>query len=309
MITTCMLLLPLWSGAVALPESIGPAPVPVVQEEGTDPAAPAIRMHLEETTVGMRVRMRDVILPGPKLRAKAVLDPGKADAVLRVLSAKPHGTAYRYDLEVMPFVPGVLDLHALLERENGAPLGDLPSMTVRVAEVLAPGRLLPNDVEPGDPGRFGGYYNLMIFAGILWAIGLFFLLYLGVRKTRLEAAAAAQGGPTLAQRLQPLVESAQQGRLSDEERAGLERLLFAFWREKKGLQGQRIAQAMETLREDEDAGPLLRQLERWLHSPDRAEQNVDVRALLRPYEDVADAEAAALAEAAKHPSPPALGSA
>ena len=309
MIATLMLLAPLWSGAPAAVPATVPVSLTLPSQEDGDPAPPALQMHMEETTVGMRVRMQDVILPGSKLRAKEVLDPGKADAVLRILYAREHGTAFRYDLEVTPFVPGVLDLHALLERENGSALGDLPPMTVRVNEVLPAGRLEPNELKLEDPGRFGGYYNLTILAGVLWLIGLFLILYLGARKKRLDALAAEETGPTLAQRLQPMVESAQRGDLSEEDRASLERLLFAYWRERKGLAGQSVAKAMLVLRDDDDAGPLLRQLEQWLHSPDRDSGSVDVRALLAPYQDVADVEAEELAEAAKSNQLPAVGTA
>ena len=255
--------------------------------ESSERAKPLPSRYVAQTTVGMRIRLRDLHLPGSQLRAKPVLDPGKADAVVRIKEVKPHGSDFRYDLEVTPFVAGVLDIRAMLERENGATTADLPPLTLLVEEVLAPGVLTPGAIEDRDPGRFGGYWNLMIFASIAWVVGLCLILYLGFRRKRKLAEAQGQGGTTLAERLEPMVEAAQRGNLSDSERAGLERLLFAYWREKRGLGDMNVSHAMAQLREDEEAGPLLQQLERWLHDPHAGSQSVDLQALLEPYRLVA----------------------
>jgi hypothetical protein len=89
---------------------------------------------------------------------------------------------------------------------------------------------------------------------------------------------------TLADRLRPLVEDARTGELSTERRAELERLLLAHWRERRDLAGVDAADAVIRLRRDEEAGPLLRQLEEWLHRPGGSgAHEVDVAALLEPY--------------------------
>jgi len=73
------------------------------------------------TSVGMRVRIEEQPIAGPRLRAKPVADPGRADAIVRVLNVFPHGSGWRYNLEVTPLVEGTLNLASLLEpAEAGA---------------------------------------------------------------------------------------------------------------------------------------------------------------------------------------------
>ena len=77
----------------------------------------------------------------------------------------------------------------------------------------------------------------------------------------------ADVGRVVADRLQPLVEGASSGELSTGQRAELERLLLAHWRDRRDLSGVHVAEAVSRLRHDDEAGPLFRQLEVWLHSP------------------------------------------
>jgi hypothetical protein len=98
--------------------------------------------------------------------------------------------------------------------------------------------------------------------------------------------ALAEARPvSLADRLRPLVEGAIAGKLTQPELAGLERTLLAFWRKRLNLEAAEPAEAMTRLRKHADAGPLLAQLEAWLHRPGPHEP-VDVAALLRPYRDL-----------------------
>ena len=83
----------------------------------------------------------------------------------------------------------------------------------------------------------------------------------------------------------PLVEDARLGRLPQERRAELERLLLGVWRQRLQLQGQSAAAAIAAMRAHPEAGALLRQLELWLHAP-ATDGAVDVDALLRPYADL-----------------------
>jgi hypothetical protein len=56
---------------------------------------------------------------------------------------------------------------------------------------------------------------------------------------------------------------------------------------------------MNLMRNHPEAGPLIRNLEEWLHRPAAETQVVDVASLLRPYQDLAadDEEGAAGSEA------------
>ncbi len=53
---------------------------------------------LAKTTVGMRIRIDEIPLPGSKLRVRPVADAQKADVILRILNVFPHGSSWRYNL-------------------------------------------------------------------------------------------------------------------------------------------------------------------------------------------------------------------
>src|SRR5262249_17216196 len=81
------------------------------------------------------------------------------------------------------------------------------------------------------------------------------------------------------------VDGAIAGKLSRAELASLERALLAFWRRCLDLEHADPPLAMEMLRAHAEAGPLLEQLEIWLHRPDSAGK-VDPVALLKPYQHI-----------------------
>src|SRR5437867_3237409 len=73
--------------------------------------------------------------------------------------------------------------------------------------------------------------------------------------------------PTLADRLRPLVEQAAAGTLTRDGQAQLERLLLNHWRQRLELTTDSFADAIRKLRQHNEAGALLRELENWLHRP------------------------------------------
>ena len=240
--------------------------------------------HQEPTSspIGMTVRRTDVVLPGSELE---VAPPEKdAPLVLRIAALRPHGDALRYDLEYWGLEPGVHDLRDWLRRRDGSPADDLPPLAVRFTSALPAGRVEPHAPAPRELPAFGGYRTLLIVAGVLWVVGLVALLLLG-RKRRLAQEAARPRPLTLAERLRPLVERALQGNLGRAERAQLELSLLAYWRRRLGLDERRPEQVIALLREHDEAGPLLRGLEDWLHRPE-SPRDVDVAALLAPYRDL-----------------------
>jgi len=64
--------------------------------------------------------------------------------------------------------------------------------------------------------------------------------------------------------------------------------LVAYWRRKLGHDRMDPAELLSRLKQHEEAGPLMRGLEDWLHRPSPPRE-VDLEALLRPYESVEDA--------------------
>jgi hypothetical protein len=91
----------------------------------------------------------------------------------------------------------------------------------------------------------------------------------------------------MADRLRPLVDAAMAGSLGDRQKAELERLLIGYWRKRLGLERAEPSRIMAVLREHDEAGPLLRRLEDWLHRPPGESSGpADVAALLEPYRSI-----------------------
>ncbi len=264
--------------AALLCAAIGPVP--------QDPVSLETQVLLE-TTVGMRGRIEELPLPGSPLRAVDVEDPQKADAIVRVIEVLPHGTAFRYTLEVTPLVAGRLDLRDHLEREDGTTTDDLPELLVEVRAVLPFTQVEPNALELTDPDRVGGYRAWQIAAAVFWVAGLLAILFVGRRRRQARDDGKRQTVLTLADRLRPLVEAARTETLDPGGRAELERLILAHWRQRRNLEGVKAAEAIATLRRDPEAGALLFKLEEWLHSPVTTD-SVDVASLLEPYRNVTD---------------------
>ncbi|MCA8949415.1 MAG: hypothetical protein KDE27_07920 [Planctomycetes bacterium] len=245
-------------------------------------AAAAHAQDDRESTVGMRRTIEELALPGTELAVKRTTY--ESPIALRIAAVRPHGSAFRYDLEWTGLEAGTFDLRDYLVRKDGSAVGDLPAIEVRVTAVLPADVSEPLDPAPERPAVATGYTTTMIVAGVIWILGLLAILFVGRR--RREAAAELAAPPTLADRLRPFVASAASGTATDAEKAELERLLVAFWRERLELQDLKADRALAKIREHGEAGHLLRQLEAWLHIP-HPPQAVDVEALLRPYRDIA----------------------
>jgi hypothetical protein len=232
----------------------------------------------------MAGRLEGVVLPGPELEAKPLTDR-RVPVVLRVVQVYPHGTAFRYDLEYIGLEPGTHDLRNSLRRKDGSATGDLPPLMVKVNPVLPPGQIKPNPlgIDPGP--RLGGYRTLLIVLGIAWAVGLVGLVASFFFPRRRRVALASDRPVSLADRLRPLIEGAVAGTLSRTQLADLERSLLTYWRKRLALEAAEPGEAIEALRRHPDAGPLLAQLEIWLHQPEPSAP-VDVAALLAPYRNL-----------------------
>jgi hypothetical protein len=228
-------------------------------------------------TVGMPAR-RTEVLPGPELEAKP--PDREAPLVLRIVRAEPAEDGFRYELEYTGLVPGRFDLRDYLRRKDRTRAMGLPPVRVSVQSVLPPGKAIPNALDPPATPRTGGYRLALLATAALWGVGLLAILRAGRRRRR--AAAAAAGPRTLADHLRPLVEDALAGRAAPTRLAELERSLITYWSRKLGLGQERPTEALAELRRHAEAGPLLVQLESWLHRP-APPGKIDVAALLDPY--------------------------
>jgi hypothetical protein len=234
-------------------------------------------------TVGVTARIDGLVLPGTELEATPVTDR-RQPVVVRVVNVWPHGTASRYDLEYYGLEAGKFDLKKYLRRKGRSSAADLPAIPVEIRSVLPPGQILPHDPEPKASPWLGGYGGALVFAGVVWVLGLLAILLLGRRKKKGAERIGARRR-TLADHLRPLVEGAVAGKLKPAQLAELERTLLVFWERRLKLRDRKPAEAIAELRRHPEAGPLLQQLEAWLHRPGTA-GGVDVAGLLKPYQDV-----------------------
>ncbi len=223
--------------------------------------------NIPQTTVGMRGRLEQLVLPGSRLVVKPATDR-QAPVVVRIVASYPHGTAYRYDVEYYALEPGRFDLRTYLEREDGSSLEDVPQLPIAVLSTLPPGQVVPNALVAEQLPRTGGYRTWLVLGAACWGLGLLAILLAGRRHRARRAAAAQQQGLTLEQRLEAIVQQAQEGNLNEADRAELERMVVAYWRRRLALEQVDAAQAMQALREHDEARAALEQLERWLHAPE-----------------------------------------
>jgi hypothetical protein len=220
------------------------------------------------------------VLPGSELEVKPLLDR-RTPIVLRIIAAEPMGDGYRYDFEYYGLAPGSFDLRAYLQRKDRTSTAGLPPMRVTIESVLPPGQVKPNDLVLRGSPWLGGYHLAMIAGGILWLLGLVAILFVGRRRRKQKRARARRR--TLADHLRPLVEGAVSGKLSHEQLAELERSLILCWSRRLHLAATKPAAALPLLRAHPEAGPLLQQLEIWLHRPG-SKGSIDVDTLLAPYQ-------------------------
>lgn len=251
-------------------------------------AAPTARGQFppqpQPPTVGVPARLDQVLLPGTELEAIPLRDRD-TPLVLRIAASYAHGDAFRYDLVYYGLEPGQFDLRDYLRRKDGTPTADLPPIPVSVASILPPGQVEPNRLTPSATPALGGYRNLMGLVFATWCAGL--VAILSYRRRSADAAEQAARAPaTLAERLRPLVERAVAGTLAEGEAAELERLLIGYWRRRLGVEDASPALAIATIRAHEQGGPMLRQLEEWLHRPGGPAAPVDLARLLEPYQDL-----------------------
>ncbi len=244
-------------------------------------ASAASLAETPSTTVGVSGRIEQVKLPGSELEAKPIDET--SPIVLRIAGSFPHGTDWRYDLVYYGLEPGTYDLTGWLQRKDGSPTEDLPPIEVEVTSVLPPGQIEPNPLESVETPNLGGYETLLTVLAVLWSLG--FLTILIVRRPRSDVVTMTVQPRTLADRLRPLVERAIAGDLPEGRTAELERALIAYWRKRLGIETMPASEAIARLHAHEEAGALLRALERWLHRPG-GDPDVDVARLLAPYQDV-----------------------
>ncbi|TWT60474.1 hypothetical protein [Rubinisphaera italica] len=239
------------------------------------------------TTVGMTATLEQVVLPGSELIVRP-LENRHDPFLLRIIETFGHGTDHRYDFDFYALEPGTYNLIDYLIRSDGSAVDEIDPVLVRVTETLPAGQVVPTELSEPILPSLGGYQLLLIAGGVVWVLGLLALIFAGRKREQVEVR-ETESQLTLAERLLPLVHSARDGSLPADQRAQLERMLIGYWSQRLHLEEMSPADVMKKLKAHDEAGPLLRQLEFWLHCPDPAAP-VDIAALLAPYENITEAE-------------------
>ena len=236
-------------------------------------------------TVGVAATIDSVILPGTELEGRPLFDD--APMIVQVDNAFVHGDSFRYDLRYQGFEPGQHDLSKWLVRKDGSSTDDLPAVMVTVRSLLPPGQQKPNKIETGDLPNVGGYKMLAIAAAAVWGVVLLGLIFVGRSRKKKQVSKAE--AMSLADLLQDRLRAAAANEMDSGQYAELERVLFSMWRRRLGLEEMPAAEAIQTVRSDQNAGPLMRQLETWIHSPHR-DPDLNLASLLKPYQNIPASE-------------------
>ena len=234
--------------------------------------------------VGIAGRKTDVFLPGPELVTK-LLQTAKDPLDLRILAVYPHGSAgFRYDLEFIGYEPGTLNLAAWLEPKDGAAPVALPAVEVEITSSLPPGKpgALEEPTFPSE-GVGGGYFTVLLLVLLAWLAGGIALAAAWIKSHHKPAAEVSPLLPTPAEQLRPLILQALQGELDPAGKADLERKVIGFWRDRLKLSGLAPGEALQKIRDDAEAGRLLRLIEDWLHNPEARISTAEVNHALEPY--------------------------
>jgi len=208
----------------------------------------------------------------------------RTEFILRIESVTPAGTnQYRYEMYYMGLEPEHFDLADYLVLPDGSRPAELEGQQVFVQAILPEdhdGQLTQYAPQPFP--FIGGYRVVLATAGVLWLGGIAAFAWSSRKRHAPAESQPVIVLPTFAERLRPLVEAAARGELTTEQKARIERLLLGFWRDRLNLPELRMAEAIARLRENAQAGALLRALERWLHQRSGASA-AEINALLEPY--------------------------
>jgi len=254
--------------------------------------------------VGMMASIQQMVLPGTEL-IPASADDKTSLVVIRIDAVYPHADGFRYDLTWSAMEAGTYDLAGFLARKDGSSTTDLPAIEVIARSVLEPERIVPNVPKIPAGSSVGGYRTTMWIAAILWCAGLFAIFRLWPNKSKGHAVGTDNSPRTRLEQIRNLLDIAVSGGdFSVAEKVKLEGLVVGFWRELKQIQNLSAQSAVSTLREDVEAGPLLKQLERWLYDRPQLAHG-DIANLLRPLQEMVER---AESEASTHSTSASLNS-
>jgi hypothetical protein len=205
-----------------------------------------------------------------------------AELLLRIVSVKPAGADYLYDLRYIGLLPGNYNLVDYLVLPEGMQTNSLPAVMVKVNPLLPPGHQGELVSQQLRSHTLPGGYTLF-FAGVwvVWAL-LLIPLILAFREKKQVSASVEVYQPTLADILRPLLERALEGKLDVSGKEHLERLMVGYWQKELNLDEANAYQILLKIKQHPEGRELIENLERWLHQPpERAK--IDMESILRPY--------------------------
>ncbi len=254
---------------------------------------------VHQGSVGLPIAIQQLVIPGPELVVKPNQDRHDP-LVVRIVHTYPHGTDHRYDFEVYALEPGRFDLSEYLTYADLTASEDakIEPVWIEVESTINEGVVQPHEVEAMRIPAVGGYQMWTILAGIAWLIGLFVWVFAARKKVSTK-----QEEPlppvSVADRLRPLVRAARDRTLSNAGKAELERTIIAFWCKKLRLEKANPSEVIMELKSNAEAAPLILAMENWLHAP-TPNTDVDLSALLSPYENISDASLMEPADSHEH---------
>jgi len=235
---------------------------------------------LASATVGAPAILKDVILPGSELVAKPLA--GDPEMVVQIVDSIAHGDSFRYTIRFSGLEPGKHNLAKWLKRKDGSENGTLPKIPVEIESLLPAGQITPNELPRGWLPNMGGYKVLMWVAAGLWSLVLIALIFVGRRKKK-ELQESSLPQESLADLLKTRLEAAFDNKVPSQQYAELERMLFSMWRRRLGFESLPVDQALAKIKANPESGPLIIQLENWMHRPRDENEQVDLAGLLEPY--------------------------
>jgi hypothetical protein len=223
--------------------------------------------------------------PSPSIEVKTHSEP--SSLLIRLGSSIHDGNQFIHQLYYIGMRPGEYDLHQFLCLPNGEPWTANSLAIVSVRSVLADdddGQLASTPALPMP--KTLPYRWIAIGSGLIWLAPLAWRMDQRIRNRTIASKSDSNSKSTLADRLEPLILAAIDGRCSPQDQATIERAVIGHWRTQLQLQGLSPTEAIQRLRSDPTAGKLLRQLDQWLYM--RPQNNsVDLKELLEPYRQVA----------------------
>jgi hypothetical protein len=260
------------------------------EQPSNDKVSTSITKSLLTTNIGMGGIVYARYAGGP-LEAKPMPDDSPITLSIGEVTATPvtggQSATRIYQLHFVGTRAGEFDLRDYLERVDGRPITDLEPLRVSVAERLPPD--YAGDLESVSPVKLPWawpYQALVGAAAVAWTIPAIWFVAARLRRRKQIQPTRGERPVTLVEQLRPLVALAIAGQLTADDQARLERLLIGYWRDALELGGLPTTAALERMRGNRRAGELLRQLELWLYEKPGREE-VDVAAILAPYENVA----------------------